>query len=390
MKNQGRKVLVIGGFGFRNYGDEAILLANLLTLKKRGDKAVILSPNPINTVQYHRLLVGNFHVVRRPKVPTSLQFFLHWFKSVFLGKGYIAKNVMWADRILNVSGGNLNSYDKDELYFKILIYLLAAKYEKPVEFGAQTLGPIEGKWHNYLLRNALKKVKKVHNRFFVRDSQSYRIADAWGLKPYRMGDDACSLIETYKNVNPAAIREWEVFPDRTLDIFTSPEKIRTENPGAVLIGLNIKGSTRIYGGDESQALKGFSSLANAIRSRIKKSFIYLIPTAANDYPLLLQIYRSLHKKEGVFLLPPGVSIEALMSMIGSMDINVGMRYHFCIFSRMYKVPIFGVYSGNYQRSKLYGLKLWNPAQESIFSLSNLSDSPEGFFRFMNIALGIKS
>jgi len=329
--NKDAKIVIVSGTGFSNYGDEAILAANISRLRENNKNRcnpyplAILSPDVRLTQKFHRLKEGE-EIITRPRVSSLAKLILLLRKK----NTELEKLVAESAYILNTGGGHLNSYDKDELYFRLYLYYLAYRYDKDICFGAQTIGPLKV-LDDYLLTYILNKIDSkrlltipLRDRFISTGLESI------------LSKDVLTLDDAY-------------------DLAPSLSGLRFIRNNRIKIGINIKGSTDLYGGNEKSAFTLIESICKEILEQGKKNVVlYLIPTADNDIPLLRELeYKLDHVRvirvRGIYLP------REVKGVVSSMDANIGMRYHFGVFSVSSDIPFLGIASGEYQHTKLSGL-----------------------------------
>jgi polysaccharide pyruvyl transferase WcaK-like protein len=346
--------LITGGCGFGNLGDEAILAQNLR--EERGEIAFkVLSPRPEQTRDMHDL--DEWLVVERPYVPNFLSYCI---KAMFSGVSSLLYNeVKWCKEIINVSGGNLTSYDKDELYNKLLIYGLARKFKKPVIFGAQTIGPLN-KLDTFLLKRQLTRMILPHG-IPVRDRMSMRIL---------RGMSSCIPSEYAKDdafhFEP---KEGTCVPIK--GFFDKGSEINTK----IKVGVNLKGSLDMYGGNMSGVSTIVYTLCKFLLDRYYDLEIYLIPTSTgvNELRQLWELEGRLNNPRVSQVIPMNTPDE-VKCVVSKMDVCIGVRYHFCVFALASDIPCIAIYSGKYQEAKLSGLLL----NEDVYTKNlKLVDAKDG-------------
>ncbi len=176
MANREKKVLISGYIGFQNFGDDVLLDVLVKHLKEKNCKITALSCNPENTKE-------NFQIASIP------------YKNPF----QILKGLLNTD-ILISGGGNLiqNETSTLSLLYYCFIIILAKLFFKKVIIYSQGIGPINGKFQNFIAKIALKCADMIT----VRDIYSQRILSKWGINS-KFTYDACWNFETpdYKPEN---------------------------------------------------------------------------------------------------------------------------------------------------------------------------------------------
>lgn len=329
--------LIIGGFGFGNLGDEAILAQTLRTLKK-GDNAVMLSPYPTKTCILHELPLSN--VKQRLRVSSVFSYFRYVIK---LHKPTFAL-IHSCIEILNLGGGNLNSFDKDELYHKLLIYSWANMLSTGIHFGAQTIGPLNKLDYILTKRVLCSAVEQgVIKIIPVRDEMSKGILDKMGIPNKYQKDDAFEFTPKPGTYVPISSTLFGNTPERR---------------GIIKIGVNLKGSIDVYGGNSEAVFDTVYTLCKLLLRRFTNIEIHPIYTSTDERELkLLWRLRDRLDDARVAEIMPLTSADEVKYSISKMDVCIGTRYHFCVFALASDIPCIAVHSGDYQKAKLQGLLL---------------------------------
>lgn len=151
-----KRVVLSGYFGFKNFGDEAILSVLVQKLKQLDKRITVISSDPQYTT-------GKFKHIRSVytfKIPDII--------------GAISKSDFL------ISGGG--SLLQDTTSLKSLIYYLfviftALVMKKKVVIFAQGIGPISNPIGIFLTKNILKHCSYIS----VRDSKSHELLKSWGI-----------------------------------------------------------------------------------------------------------------------------------------------------------------------------------------------------------------
>lgn len=187
MKNRGRiNTLVLGYYGARNLGDDMMLKAIILWLKKQSRDATVISENPPDTKQ-------RFHVNSVLNVPMLLQW--SWVGTIFKGLGAPLLKAFFACDELVVGGGDLIRDTKGWGFFwytmeKILFALLL---NKPVYLVGVGIAEPTQNWSRTCLKFLLKKCQQI----YVRDLESLQLCDSLGLKNAQLMPDIATVLHSY-------------------------------------------------------------------------------------------------------------------------------------------------------------------------------------------------
>ncbi|MCX5776721.1 MAG: polysaccharide pyruvyl transferase CsaB [Candidatus Firestonebacteria bacterium] len=150
-----KKILIFGYFGFKNLGDELILLSLVKNLEESGD-ITVLSESPEETAK--ELSVK---AVNRWNLPGVLC------------------QIIRAKAVVGGGGGLFqNKTSSASLFYYLLLILLAKMFFKRVVLLSQGIGPIYGKWPRYFSRIILNLTDSIT----VRDSGSFRELKILGVK----------------------------------------------------------------------------------------------------------------------------------------------------------------------------------------------------------------
>lgn len=190
-----KRFVLSGYFGFKNFGDEAILSVLVNKLQEYKHRITVISSNP----NYTR---SKFKHIR------SVQTFD--FSSII---GSIAKS----DCLISGGGSLL----QDVTSFKSLIYYLtiifiALFFNKKVIIFAQGIGPINNPISRWLTKNILKHCTYIS----VRDFKSQQILTKWGIKSDLLCDPVFSLeLEHDKHEDSVAVqlRDFQTMTEDFID-----------------------------------------------------------------------------------------------------------------------------------------------------------------------------
>ena len=190
-----KKVVLSGYFGFKNFGDEAILSVLVNKLEQYNHNITIITSNPEYTGEK--------------------------FKNVRCVKTFDLKNII-AELISTdflISGGG--SLLQDTTSFKSLIYYLtvifiALVFQKKVIIFAQGIGPIKNPLGTILTRLILKYCTFIS----VRDSKSAELLKSWGINSELVCDPVFSTKIPYtdkENIVAIQLRQFKTLNKDFLD-----------------------------------------------------------------------------------------------------------------------------------------------------------------------------
>lgn len=290
-------IVISGYYGYSNAGDEAMLSAMIDVLTEFDPQAhiTVISGNPEDTKKRHGVdAVHRFHLPRISRALTKCDLLIS-------GGGSLLQDVTsWRS-----------------LYYYLSIVTMAKTLGKPVMLYAQGIGPLRGK-------NARRVMSIIGNRvdvITVRDEGSRcELAELGITRPHievtadpvlaihpanrNLGKTilAKSGIDPYKPIVAFAVREWETKNDYKKELAVTADRI-IEELGAQVLYLPMQ-----YPCDVEAA------------KRIRNKSRY---------------------KNAIFLEDEYTTTE-LLSLVGNVDMLVGIRLHALIFAGVMQVPMIGI------------------------------------------------
>jgi polysaccharide pyruvyl transferase WcaK-like protein len=386
-----RKVVLIGGFGHKDIGDEAMPQAVLFNLRKSINNLdiVMLSPNPNYTTSYHgerSIKDINSYLNRKPLVYSLLtsrkrlgiiaKFFsnilttdalkvLYFEYFLCAVKAYsrfgtfvlpitkdakeITKEIASADLLFNNGGGNINSLLYGELIKQCLTINIASILNVPVIVSGQTMGPYEKSIHKKITRKAINKVRLI--TFRDKNISKNRLLEIGVSKPEMLdtADDAVTL--------PT------LSPEKVEELIIENDGQKWHNIEAdLVVALNLNGYLLAMNKKSHEDYEHEVSLLSDVANRLIEEFnakVFLVPTdyidVSDDRPLLRKIHNRIHKKNRSIVIETEYDAIQYKGLVSSADIAIGSRYHFIVFATSSGVPCIGTANGIYQKTKLKGV-----------------------------------
>ncbi len=294
------RILISGYYGFNNIGDESILLALTRSLRKRfGDSVelTVLSVNPENTAEKYGVRAAD-----------RKSFAAIW------------REIGRCDMLISGGGSLLQdaTSNRSILYY-LMIIRLALLRGKKVFIYSQGIGPVNARLNRKRVASTLRKVHGI----VVRDASSKELLVSIGV-PAEKIEVACDPVIGMGQVP-----------------LTEGERILREagfsNPdGRTVIGFAIR---------ERRAESPFiDELETAIRRlrEERNAKIVLIPFFyAEDEAVIEELSRRVGETD-VTCIRRKCLTEEMMSLIGNMDILVGVRLHSLIYAAIMSVPMIGI------------------------------------------------
>ena len=397
--NMTKKIVLLGGYGGHNGGDEAILTANLNNLKRFISDAefLALSSDPPYTSRYHEVAsnydTGHylFPVLRKSwnvffmlyeglkAISRGVRLLLNaWLskkakKTILLdGEGQrLLSNLSGAALLFNVGGGGLNSLLWPEVYLRGLTFWVCKILGKPVILSGQTIGPFNRWLDKKFAKYALNKVDVIT----LRDASSSKVLKDLGVtKPLIKvtADDAVLL--------PHVDRE------KINSVFLS-EKIELNHP---LVGVNILGSQRTFPKIKMVDQK-MAQVADLLISELGATIVF-VPMEAyyptpSDIVAASKVLELMEHKDKASLIMNEYDARVLKGIIGQLDLAIGFRYHFIVFATTVCVPAIGIYYIEYYRMKIKGIMELMEQDKYVVDLEKAS--PEQIIELAREALSTR-
>lgn len=190
-----KRFVLSGYFGFKNFGDEAILSVLVKKLQADGHRITIISSDPRYTKKQFR------HI-----------------RSVYTFKfqdiiGAIAKS-----NVLVSGGGSLlqDVTSIKSLIYYLLVISIGLFLRKKVIIFAQGIGPIRSKFGQFLTKNILKHCDYVS----VRDEKSLQLLNSWGINADLLCDPIFSTqtdCSKKNNILAVQLRDFKTMNDDFID-----------------------------------------------------------------------------------------------------------------------------------------------------------------------------
>lgn len=284
-----KRFVLSGYFGFKNFGDEAILSLIIDRLKQNKHRITVISSNP----QYTKSKYQHIRSV-----------YTFNFKDII---GAISKS----DCLISGGGSLLqDTTSLKSLIYYLFILLIALILRKQVIIFAQGIGPIKNFLGKFLTKNIIKHADYIS----VRDSKSFELLKDWGIDSELLCDPVFSTkIQTKEKTNTVAVqlrgfktvnedfidrlalKITQEFSDKEIDIYSFQDSIDLKvcerfERAIKLLNPDIK--TKVYSDlTDEEIIKGISSSQYLIAMRFHAIIIGLISktkTLAINYDIKVE------------------------------------------------------------------------------------------------------
>lgn len=290
------KILISGYYGFHNIGDEAVL--RCVTEQVRGVipdvELTILSNDPRDTRE-------KYHVNSIPRM-----------------NPWQVLRALWNTDMLISGGGSLlqDATSWSSILYYLSIILTALLFRKPVFIYSQGIGPIHGKFNRKITGWTLKKV----NVIAVRDIQSAQLLEEIGIPRDHINittDPVLSLEKADPEQGKAILRKSGLNPDS----------------GRLVVGWAVKSSNEACLKEIVRSIRYLKEAYNADSVLIPFHF-------EQDAKCILQLKDCLGDE--AYYVTEKQLIDEMLSIIGNLDLLVGVRLHSLIYAAVCNVPMIGI------------------------------------------------
>jgi len=294
------RILISGYYGFNNIGDESILLALTRSLRKRfGDtvELTVLSVDPANTAEKYGVRAAD-----------RKSFAAIW------------REIGRCDLLISGGGSLLQdaTSNRSILYYLMIIRLALLRGKKVFVY-SQGIGPINSPRNR---KRVAKTLRKVHG-IVVRDAASKELLVTIGLPPASV-EVACDPVI---GMGPVPLNEGE----RIL------RNAGFENrEGCPVIGFAIRERR-----SESPFIDELETAIRRLRSEYGAKIVLIPFFYAEDEAVIEELSRRVGT-DGVTCIRRKCMTEEMMSLIGNMDLLVGVRLHSLIYAAIMGVPPIGI------------------------------------------------
>lgn len=312
------KILISGYYGFNNIGDESILKAVVSSLRERlgdipgGIEITVLSSDPAGTSEKYGVRSANR-------------------KSI----GTLIREVSRCQLLISGGGSLLQDVtSKKSILYYLFIMWLARFMGKDYFVYSQGIGPINSAYNRKLTYKILRGASGI----VVRDESSREFLTELGLAPEKVVVTADPVL----SLKPA-----ELEPGRKIleaEGLVLPQKDMVAGESSADLPLTVGFAIRQRKLDSELTDEFVASIAELVKNRDCR--VVLIPFFFAEDMAIIELLKQRLDEMGlgdkVFALSHKYLTDEMMSIIGNMDILVGVRLHSLIHAAIMGVPVIGI------------------------------------------------
>ncbi len=288
-------IVISGYYGFRNNGDDALLMSIINDLKSKNDdlNIVVLSKNPKETERIYGVSAVDRHNI------------ISVLKAI--------KNT----KMLISGGGTLiqDATSTKSLIYYLAIIKMALVFKKKVMLYANGIGPLNLERNRRLTKRILNKVDLIT----LRDEISYDLVKEIGI--------------TKPTVEVTADPAFGIGVEQRDEDILSQNNIPTDKP---LMMVSVRPYKNAVG---DFAFKVAESLDYAY-TKYGVTSVFLPMQTKTDEEISEEIREKM--KEKSYIIKADYDIPRLLSIMSRMKICIGMRLHTLIYSAVSQVPLVGL------------------------------------------------
>ncbi|MDQ0113635.1 polysaccharide pyruvyl transferase CsaB [Paenibacillus harenae] len=297
-----RQIAISGYYGFRNSGDEAVLLSILLALEAEGKaqgvtvKPIVLSVDPERTSRTYGVEAA--HRMR----PADVLKTLRRCDGLISGGGSLLQDATGAMTIPYYTG----------------IMKLAQLLGKPTFAYAQGIGPVNRRWMDPLIRHVMERSKYVS----VRDAESAALLGRIGVPADRI----------------------EVVPDPVMGLpLPAVEAATIEGASEMppVIGVSLR-RWRSDGADLVRAAEALVALSRRRPVRLRFLPFHTPSDTETSEQVMERLRGRLGDGSSAELAAPGDHPQQMLLEVSRCDALLGMRLHALIYAAGQRIPMLGL------------------------------------------------
>ena len=290
------KIVISGYYGFGNAGDEAMLAAMIEVLTELAPEVqiTVISGNPVETRRRHG--VASVYRLNYPEIT----------------------RVLSRSQLLISGGGSLlqDVTSERSLYYYLSIMMLAKKLGTPVMLYAQGIGPVRGR----LARNIMRYIGNMVDLITVRDTGSQAELERLQVtKPpiYVTADPVLAMHQVDKHIGRTILGKAGV------------------EGNAPVIGISVR---------EWKEWAPYKQVLAQVADQMAVEFGARIVFIPMQWPedVAVSIKIANRTKHGAIVLSEEYTTNELLSLVGNLDMLIGIRLHALIFAAVMHVPMIGI------------------------------------------------
>ncbi len=294
-----KSILISGYYGFNNTGDEAMIETFSSELAKKNYGLKVLSCNPDKTEETYNVRAYDRYNLFE-----------------------IVKAIRKTDIL--VSGGGTLFQDitsKKNIWYYLGIVVLAQLLGKKVCVAYQGMGPLRNKFYRWMTKTVLNK--KSVKLIALRDKNAIEYAAEMGVKKEKMvlSSDMIFMMK------PAP-------KERALKIIK--DNVHNYQEGEVLIGMSI----REWKDKDRTDL--FAEIADKLVEKYSARIVFFPFHKPKDAEISKIVAHKMKHEDRTILIPNRYLPSEILSAMGFMNVNIGVRLHSLVFSALMNVPTVGI------------------------------------------------
>lgn len=291
------KIVISGYYGFNNIGDESILTAIISNIRESVDDIdiTVLSKDPE--------LTSNKHKVSAINRKNMLE---------------IIREIRKCDLLISGGGSLLQDVTSSRsiLYYLVII-LIGMFFKKKVMIYSQGIGPINKPFNKFFTKFVLNKVDVIT----LRDEKSQRV-----LKEINMDNE--NIIVTADPV--IGLKRGDIKFGREI-----LEESGFKNGSKPLIGFAIRGRDK-----NEKLVKTIARVSDRAIDDLGVNVVFIPFHHGEDIGIIDDIQEIMKNKS--IGLRGKYDINEMLSVIGNLDLLVGVRLHSLIFGAVMNIPMIAV------------------------------------------------
>ncbi len=288
------KVVISGYYGFNNLGDESILTAIISNLNDNINDIdiTVLSKNPELTYNKHKVKAIS--------------------RSKFI---QIIKEIKRSDLLISGGGSLLQDVTSNRsILYYLIIMMIGILCRKKVMVYSQGIGPINRPLNRFLTKRVLNRV----NYITLRDHKSENVLREMKIKNKNICVTADPVI---------GLKKMDTLQGKDMLIQSS---IWDENKPT--IGFALRGRDK-----DRNLVDVISRVADEVMDTMGVNVVFIPFHHGEDIKILSDIEKNM-KNKAIFFRGK-YDLNQMLSMVGNLDLLVGVRLHSLIFSAVMNTPM---------------------------------------------------